>query len=130
MSEKIENQIMKKIEKSKIKSKYFVLTEKIGLGGGLIFSILLSIFFLNLFLFYIKSIDNLEYLSFGKNGILAFLESFPYHWLLIFIIALFIAGYLITKYDISYKKPFIYIAIALILLEPITLPAPPLPKLR
>jgi len=114
----LENKIMKQIKNGqvKLKSKYLFLAEKISLGSGLILLILLAIFFLNLSLFYIKSTDNLEYLSFGKGGSLAFLETFPYHWLLICVASLIIAGYLVNRYNFAYKKPFLYTASAIILM--------------
>ena len=74
-----------------------------GLGSALLLSALIAVFFINLVLFYAKSTDNLEYLSFGFQGALAFLESFPYLWMLLGILFIFIACYLIKKYDISYK---------------------------
>ena len=113
-----ESKIMGQIKSGgvKIRSKYIFLAEKISLGSVLVFSILLAIFFFNLFLFYIKSTDNLTYLSFGQSGLLAFLETFPYHWLIIFVAALLSAGGLIARYDVAYKKPFIYIAVSLVAL--------------
>lgn len=115
-SEKLENKIMSEIKSGKVKlrSKYFFLAEKLGLESAFILSVILAVLFFNLFFFYLKTTDNLEYLSFGTVGILAFLESFPYLLIISFILFLFIAGYLITKADFSYKKPFKYFAVILI----------------
>jgi hypothetical protein len=73
----------------------------------------LSILLFNLILFYLKETDNLKYLSFGKFGIFAFLESFPYLLVAAFIVLIVLSGYLITKSDVSYKKPFGYLAVGL-----------------
>lgn len=115
--EDLEKNIMDKIDTGqvKLKSKYVFLAEKLGLGTAFVFSVVLSILLFNLTLFYMKETDNLQYLSFGKNGILAFLESFPYALVIAFILFMVLASYLTTKSDVSYKKPFGYIAASLII---------------
>ena len=115
--QKLEDKIMNEIKSDKLKprSKYIFLAEKLGVGSAFVFSLVLAILFFNLFLFYLKASDNLEYLNFGGAGLLAFLESFPYLLVISFILFLFLAGYLTTKSDISYKKPFGYLMIALVL---------------
>lgn len=116
--EKLENSIMGKIKSGqvKLKSKYIFLAEKLGLGTAFALSVLLSILFFNLIFFYLKETDNLKYLSFGKFGIFAFLESFPYLLVIAFIILIVLSGYLLTKSDVSYKKPFGYLAVGMVAL--------------
>lgn len=116
MEDKLENSIMGKIKTGqvKIRSKYVFIAEKLGLGTAFALSVLLSVLLFNLILFYLKETDNLKYLSFGKFGIFAFLESFPYLLVVAFIILIVLSGYLITKSDVSYKKPFGYLAIGLV----------------
>jgi len=108
MKEDLENKIMKDIKNGRVKlrSKYIFLAEKLSLGSGLILAVLLAILFFNLILFYIKETDNLIYLTFGPNGFLAFLESFPYLLIVTFIAIIFFVGFLIKKTDFSYKKSF------------------------
>lgn len=117
MEDKLENSIMGKIKSGqvKLKSRYIFIAEKLGLGTAFALSVLLSVLFFNLILFYLKETDNLKYLSFGKFGIFAFLESFPYLLVVAFIILIVLSGYLITKSDVSYKKPFGYLAVGLVL---------------
>ncbi|MFA5169299.1 MAG: hypothetical protein WC420_00930 [Candidatus Paceibacterota bacterium] len=117
MEDKLENSIMGKIKTGqvKIRSKYVFVAEKLGLGTAFALSVLLSVLLFNLILFYLKETDNLKYLSFGKFGIFAFLESFPYLLVVVFIVLIVLSGYLITKSDVSYKKPFGYLAIGLVL---------------
>lgn len=117
MEDKLENSIMGKIKTGqvKIRSKYVFVAEKLGLGTAFALSVLLSVLLFNLILFYLKETDNLKYLSFGKFGIFAFLESFPYLLVVVFIFLIVLSGYLITKSDVSYKKPFGYLAIVLVL---------------
>ena len=117
-TKELEKKIMSGIKSGKIKlrSKYIFWAKKLGLNSVLSLSIILAILFFNLVLFYMKSTDNLGYLSFGKNGLLAFLESFPYSLIIVFALFLLIAGYLITKTDWSYKKEFKYIALILVII--------------
>jgi len=114
--QKLENGVMSKIKSGKVKlrSRYIFLAEKLGLGSAFILSFVLAALFFNLFFFYLKTTDNLGYLSFGSEGICAFLESFPYLLTVSFILFIFLAGYLLSKTDYSYKKPFKYFAISLI----------------
>lgn len=114
---KLEDKIMSKIKNGQVKlrSKYIFLAEKLGLGSAFALSVVLAVLFLNLFFFYLKTTDNLEYLSFGSAGIYAFLESFPYLLVISFMMFLFLAGYLLAKTDFSYKKPFGYFAASLII---------------
>ncbi|MFA5714461.1 MAG: hypothetical protein WC998_01810 [Candidatus Paceibacterota bacterium] len=115
--QKLENSVMGKINSGKIglKSKYLFLAEKLGLGTAFALSVLLSVLLFNLILFYLKETDNLKYLSLGKFGIFAFLESFPYLLVIAFVILIGLSGYLITKSDVSYKKPFGYLAVGLVI---------------
>jgi len=117
-SMKLEEKIMSGIKSGQIKlrSKYIFLSKKLGLSGALSLSVILAIFFFNLILFYMKTTDNFIYLTFGKNGFLAFLESFPYLLVIVFLLFLLFTGYLITKTDWSYKKPFKYIMLMLIMI--------------
>ncbi len=115
---KIEEQVMAGIKSGKIKlrSRYIFLAEKLGIGSAFIFSIILAALFFNLLFFYLKASDNLMYLSFGSRGLFAFFESFPYLLVVILILAIFIAGLIIKKTGLSYKKPFGYMAVGLVLL--------------
>jgi len=116
--EKIEEIIMSKIRSGKVKlrSKYIFLAEKLGLESAFALSVILSVIFANLFFFYLKATDNLEYLSFGSDGIYAFLESFPYLLVVAFGVFLLAAGYLLSKTDFSYRKPFKYFVFSLMAL--------------
>lgn len=116
MNDQLENKIMGKIKdgKLKLKSKYIFWAEKLGLSTAFTLSVILSIIFFNLILFYLKETDNLKYLSFGKIGIFAFLESFPYLLVVLFIILIISSSFLLTKSDVSYKKPLNKIIILMI----------------
>lgn len=116
LNNKIESLVMENIKSGKVKlrSKYIFLAERLGLGSAVVLSLLLCILFFNLALFYLKTSDNLGYLSFGSRGFFAFLESFPYLLVISLIIFIFIAGFLFKKTEIAYQKPFGYLAIGLV----------------
>lgn len=113
---KIENAVMNKITSGKVhlRSKYIFLAEKLGMGSAFILTALLAVLFFNLVFFYLRSSDNLAYLSFGSQGFLAFLESFPYLLVIFLILFIFVAGWIIKKSEVTYKKPFIYLALGLV----------------
>ncbi|MDD4409117.1 MAG: hypothetical protein PHW52_00510 [Candidatus Pacebacteria bacterium] len=115
-NEKLESLVMGKIKSGqvKLKSKYVFLAEKLGLGTAVTLSFVLAVLFFNLFLFYVKETDNLQYLSFGREGVFAFLESFPYLIVIAFIIAIILVSYLIRKSDTLYKQSFSHIVVFLI----------------
>lgn len=104
----LEEKIMRKIKEGKVKlrSRYIFLAKKLGLGGGVVLSVILAILFINLAFFALKISGNLEFLSLGRIGFLAFLESFPYQWIIIGLIFFITASALLSRYDISYKKSF------------------------
>lgn len=112
----IEEKIMSQIKSGKVKlrSRYIFLAEKVGIGSAFVFSLLLAVLFLALLFFYLKSSDNLIYLSFGSRGLFAFLETFPYLLLVSLIISIFIAGFILKKSGVMYQKPFGYLAMGLI----------------
>lgn len=113
----IEQKIMGEIKSGRLKlrSKYIFWAEKLGLKSALVFTIILAILFFNLVLFYMRSTDHLQYLSFGRAGLRAYLESFPYLLVAGFVLLMLIAGYLIGKSDWAYKKTFSNIAIVFVL---------------
>jgi hypothetical protein len=112
----MEQKVMSEITTGKVKlrSKYVFWAEKFSLGSVFALDLLLAILFFNLVLFYFKASDNLIYLSFGSRGLYAFWESFPYGLVIILIILILIAGLLIKQSDVSYKKPFGYVSVGLI----------------
>lgn len=115
-NQQIESQVMAKIKSGQVKlrSKYIFLAEKLGLGSAFILSVLLAVLFFSLVLFYLRASDNLFYLSFGSIGLFAFLESFPYLLVITLIVFILVAGLIIKKSDVSYQKPFGYLALGLV----------------
>lgn len=115
----IEKKVMEEIQSGRVKlrSKYIFVAEKLGVGSAFVLSAVLAILFFNLIFYYLKTSDNLEYLSFGSVGILAFLESFPYLLVFGLIIFTLIISYLIKKSGVFYKRSLgLVIVVALMII--------------
>ncbi len=117
IKDQLENEIMSEIKSGRVKlrSKYIFLAEKFSLSSAFALIVLLAVLVFNLVLFYLKSSDNLAYLSFGNGGVFAFLESFPYLLVASFVVLIFIAGLIIKTSNFAYTKPFGYLALGLVL---------------
>ncbi|MGB6881985.1 MAG: hypothetical protein WBD86_01660, partial [Microgenomates group bacterium] len=104
---------MKKIRSGKVKVKpaYLILAEKYGVVGVIALLLTLAALTFNVVLFLLKRTGNLEFLSFGSLGVLAFLQAFPHLPIIIMLLGLFFAIRLLRYFDISYKKPFSFIAV-------------------
>jgi hypothetical protein len=115
-NKQLESKVMERIKSGQVKlrSRYIFLAEKLGLGSVFVLNVLFAVLFFSLMLFYLRASDNLFYLSFGSLGLFAFLESFPYLLVVSLIIFILVAGLIIKKSDISYQKPFGYLALGLL----------------
>jgi len=104
----LKRNVLKQIKAGKVKlrSRYVFLAEKIALGSTFVLSVLLATLSFSLALFYLKSTDSLVYLSFGRGGLYAFLESFPYWLIITFVFLVAFLGFILRKTDFSYKKSF------------------------
>ncbi|MFA6426868.1 MAG: hypothetical protein WCW16_00270 [Candidatus Magasanikbacteria bacterium] len=116
-TQNIEDKIMSEIKSGnvKLRSKYIFWVEKWGMGSALALTILGAVLLFCLLLFYLRETDNLWYLSFGSRGVFAFLESFPYTLVVVFIALIFIAGFILKKTGALYAKPFSYVSLVLVL---------------
>lgn len=112
--------VSERIEKEhiKIRSKYTVAAQKLGLGSALVLTIILAIIAINLFLYWLDVTNNLGVLSLGNRGLLAFLESFPYIPFIGAIVLIVIASFILKKFDISYRAPLL-VAVGLLIALPI-----------
>jgi len=114
--EKVEDKVMNVIKTGKIKlrSRFLFLLEKLGIGGAVAVFATISALFFCLVLFYMNATDHLQYLNFGRRGIFAFIESFPFLIVIAFIFLLAIAGFILKKSDFLYKKHFGWVALGLL----------------
>lgn len=116
-SHNVEQKIMSEIKSGKVRlrSRYLFLAERFGLSSAFFLSVILAVLFFNLVLFYLQSTDNLIYLSFGRLGIWAFLQSFPYMLVIALILFILLSGFILKRGGIAYHQPFSYLAVGLII---------------
>lgn len=109
--------IMSRIEKEKVKirSKYIVWAVNFIKNGVFITSLTTNAVFVSFIFYWLKSTQSLDFLTFGKLGLFAFLQSLPYLWLVTSLVFFAITGFILKQYDIAYKKPY-KLLLALILI--------------
>ena len=109
--------VMTQIHKKKVKMKprsYFIIGSLL-LGIGLTGVLVLTVFFVNLMTFRLRTHNPFSYLWFGHSGLKPFLTVFPW-WPLLLIVGGFAGGIILLKRrDVSYKKGFFALIIGLII---------------
>lgn len=119
MTKSNKQQIMSRIKsgKIKIKSRFNILSHKLGLGSGVVLAGLLLVFTVSGLIYWIRTNQDLATLTpgYGYRMRLFFL-TFPYLWLMAFVLFFIFLSFLLKKYDFSYKKPFIMILALIIAL--------------
>ena len=112
----LSKKIMKEIKSKQIKMRpktYFIVGSLL-LGAGLAVSVMLASFFVHLTFFRFRHNLPFGFLHFGRLGFRPFLATFPWLPLLVAGGGVFGGLQLVKKYDISYKKSFFGLAMALI----------------
>lgn len=110
--------VMTQIDKGGVKMRprlYFVLGS-ILLGIGLGMAVVLGAFFFNLAFFRLRVHEPLGFLWFGQPGLRPFIFTFPWFRLLLAFIFIVLGIILLRRYEISYKKSFLALAISLAIL--------------
>lgn len=92
---------------------YFVIGSLL-LGAGLAAALTIALLFLTASAFHLKNAGSIEFLRYGGVGVPFFIRMFP--WKPLFLAVLGIVGGLsfLKKYDVSYKKNFVHISLALV----------------
>jgi len=104
----ISNKVIKKIKEKRIKmrSRFSIVAEKLGLESAAIFLLLLGVFLFGLIGYLLVQSGATEFLGFGPPGFLILIHNFPYDLLIITIIIIFLAALILKRFDFSYKKNF------------------------
>lgn len=108
----ITKNIMEKIEKGEVKMKpkvYFVLGSIITLAGLISFFVV-SVFFINLILFYIRARGPMAQFRIEES-----VNNFPWWILIIAVTGIFLGIFSLRKYDFSYSRNFPLIVIGFVL---------------
>lgn len=114
----LEDKIMTGIESGNVKmrSRFILWSEKIGIGGALTLMLLAAVLACALTIFYLFSADSVSYLQFGQSGFLAFIESIPFPLVIIAAVFLVLVGYMFHKTEHGYKYSYSIIAVVLFVL--------------
>jgi len=112
LKKKINNTIRKK--RVKMRSRFSVMAEKIGLESAAVLFTLTTILIIGLIGYVLIESGTLEFTDFGLRGFNIILIHFPYELLIIAAVLIIITGYILKSFDFSYKKNFSLI-IALII---------------
>jgi len=109
---------MTKIRKKRIRMrpKVYFVAGSVLLGLGMAGAVILAILFFNLFFFKLRMHSPFGYLLFGRPGISPFLHIFPWLPFLLAVFGILGGGFLLKKYEISYKKSFWSLVISLLVM--------------
>jgi len=112
----LSKKVMAQIEKKevKMKPKVYFLVGSVLLGFGLTLVVLVSLFCTNLLFFRLRTQNPFAYLPQGRGGLRPFAILFPWQPLLLSVLSIGGGLSLLKQYDLSYKKPFKVLVIALI----------------
>ncbi len=102
----MKNKVMEEIKKKKIKMACpsVILARKLGLEGGLFFSIICGALLVSIFLYFLKKTRLIRFVELGFPGLKVFLATIPYDYIALFILAMIVAIYLANKLDLSYES--------------------------
>lgn len=115
MTKNIKNEIMSEIRSGKLsmRSRWIYLAQKIGLESGFALTLLVLVFFTNLFLYYIRANNLFTSIHDGSSFLQELLHSLPYDLILLIILLFLLLNFIIKKFKFSYKSPFIIISLML-----------------
>lgn len=102
----VKNKVMGEIKKKKIKitCPSMILAKKLGLEGGLVFSIICGALLVSIFLYFLKKTKLLKFIGLGFPGLKVFLATIPYDYIILFILSVIVAIYFANKLDLSYER--------------------------
>jgi hypothetical protein len=111
MKKTIKNNILKKIQSGdlKMRSRLEILTEKLGIGSGILLLFAVLIIISGLVSYWLKLNSDLIFGGYARFGLRIFTQTFPYTFVFIFICLFLLLSLMLRKFDVSYKKPFITI---------------------
>jgi hypothetical protein len=117
MKKTLAHLITNKIKKGEVamKSQFAIWMEQFGLNGGVVAVVLFLTLTIGFVLYWINSNTDLLFGGYGKYGLFSFFQSFPYLFILIFVVGFIALITLFRRYDFSYKKPFFAILLVVVI---------------
>ena len=111
MKKTIADLVSKKINNGEVsmKSQLSMLIEKIKIDGGIAILFAILTLIAGFIFYWINSNNDLLFGGYGKYGISSFLQSFPYVFVIGFILLFILLIFIFRTFDFSYKKPFLLI---------------------
>jgi|GEM_PF-3604933 len=103
-----------KSEQISMRSHWSVLVERVGIDGIAVAMFFVAVIAVSFLLFWAQSEGIFAYGQFGPLGVRAFLEAFPYQWLVIAALAILALFFLLKHAAEDYKMPTVPIAFALL----------------
>ena len=100
-----------KTKKIKMRSQVVFVAEKLGLEGGIFLSLLLGTILVSLMFYFIEKTKLEKFLTLGLPGARVFLETLPYEYIFLFILAVLLAIYLANSLELfrgSYERTDIF----------------------
>lgn len=93
----IRHRVMRRIKEEGIEMKHplIFLAKKLALQSTLILAILSGAFVVSSILYLLKKTGALAFLTMGLSGVGAFIHSFPYDFLSLFIVTVFLGNYIL-----------------------------------
>jgi hypothetical protein len=117
MKKTIADSVSEKIKKGEImmRSRFSIWTEKLKLDGSIVLLLTLLTFIAGFVFYWINSNNDLLFGGYGQYGLSSFFQSFPYIFLIGFIALFIFLIFIFRKFDFSYKKPFFFILLFIII---------------
>jgi hypothetical protein len=108
--------IMSAIKKGEVtmRPKAYFVVGSLLLGAGLAIALTLAFFFLTASAFHLRNAGSTEFLRYGGLGAPLFIRLFPWRPLLLAVLGIGGGLWFLKKYDVSYKKNFALISLALV----------------
>lgn len=101
--------------RSKMRARWLVLTEELGIKTSWVLAVLFLIAIVNLDLFILSHGPGWEFLEFGASGFEVVLKNIPFGWFAMGLLLLVIAVYLMKSFRWSYAYPFKVFVLLLVL---------------
>lgn len=116
--QELKTKIIAEIEEKNLKPKpkWLFAFKAVGLGLSVLFVFLFALYLLIFVGFVISERDWVQESTYSLSGVYFLLNTLPFSMILLATVMIFIASVTAYRYGLSYKKPFIYIFVSIIVI--------------